>query len=241
MADKLFDSQIETLELHERSPIVFDMSDPGTGKTRVVAKAYLEHVHPAKLVVTCTKSTMQVVWENEFYAVAPEIQVQVLGANTRKHGLDPSKDVYVINHDGIKWLREEVNTNRSLRKIFAASMIANDESTYYKHRSSARAKAAADVSAMFQRRTNLSGSPMTNTVLDLWHQYYLLDQGKRLGWSFSKFRNSVCSPVPVTRDIVRWVDKPAAYGAVMDGPDITIRHPGGCQIFHPISARSTTS
>ena len=166
MADALFANQVETLKLWEDTNILFDMSDPGTGKTRVVVKAYTEHVHPGKLFVACTKSTMQSVWEREVMYTEPSLQVQILGASARgKQGLDLSKDVFVFNHDGIKWLRQELSVNRRLRTIFGESMLANDESTYYKHNSSARSRAAAAVAKCFKYRTNLSGAPMTRSVL----------------------------------------------------------------------------
>ena len=225
LVEGLFEHQGRTVARHNKSPILFDMSDPGTGKTRVPIVVYLQHVHPGKLVVFSTKTTMHNVWENEILDVAPHLQVQLLTPQARKRGMDMSKDVFVINHDGAKWLRDLVTTDKRMKGLLAESMLVNDESTYFKHHTSQRSKAVARVAPLFGRRTNLSGAPMTLSVLDLWHQYYLLDQGKRLGWSFSKFRNSVCTPVPVTRDIVRWVDKPAAYSVVMGlVQDITIRH-----------------
>lgn len=223
----LFTNQHDSLKLYRSSSIVFDMSDPGTGKTRTVLAAYLELVYGdgGKLFVFCTKTTMEIVWAMEILDFAPHLKFQLLNATTRKQGLDPSADVYIINHDGIKWLTAVPGPSASLRAIFARSMICFDESSYFKHRTSDRSKAAARIAPMFAYRCNLTGTPMANTVLDLWHQAFLLDQGKRLGWSFTKFRNSVCTPIPVFRDVVRWVDKPAAYTAVSGLlKDITLRH-----------------
>lgn len=205
------------------------MSDPGTGKTRTVLAAYLELVYGdgGKLFVFCTKTTMEIVWAMEILDFCPQIKFQLLNANTRKKGMDPSADIYIFNHDGVKWLAAGGGgtISASLKALFGRSMLCSDESSYFKHRGSDRSKAIARIAPYFKYRNNQSATPMSNTVQDLWHQAFILDQGKRLGWSFSKFRNSVCSPVPVTRDIVRWVDKPAAYTAVSGLlKDITLRH-----------------
>ena len=40
----------------------------------------------------------------------------------------------------------------------------------------------------------MSGTPNSNTILDLWHPTLLVDEGTRLGPRFYTFRSAVCSP-----------------------------------------------
>lgn len=73
----------------------------------------------------------------------------------------------------------------------------------------------------------MTGTPNSNTITDIWHQAYILDQGKRLGFSFYKFRDTVCTPHQVGRmaQAIRWEDKEGAEEAVFGLlADIVIRH-----------------
>ena len=48
----------------------------------------------------------------------------------------------------------------------------------------------------FEYRIAMSGTPNSNTILDVWHPAYLIDDGERLGKRFYGFRSAVC-PTPV--------------------------------------------
>lgn len=66
-----------------------------------------------------------------------------------------------------------------------------------------------------------------NGVLDLWHQYFLLDDGKRLGKSYFAFRAAVCHPEQVgpQPNMVKWTEKPGIANIVAAlVKDITIKH-----------------
>lgn len=210
------------------------MSEPGAGKTWPALEAYAKYVYPKKLMVTCTRSTMLSVWAREVATHYQGMRVSVLAAEKRIERWREDADVYVINHDGPKWLRLHLP---DVRKRFAGGMLVNDESSYYKHRTSDRSKAILEVRRFFERVANLTGSPDTNTITDLWFQAYLLDYGRRLGTSFYKFRNDTCTPVPTYGGrYVEWQDKPGAELAVAQLlRDITVRHP--CRPLPPNTKR----
>ena len=70
----------------------------------------------------------------------------------------------------------------------------------------------------------MSGTPNSNTILDIWHPALLIDGGERLGARFFSFRNQVCTP-KFNGFANVWIDKPGAEEAVADRlRDITIRH-----------------
>lgn len=192
-------AQLKTVKLHSQSPIVFDTSEPGTGKTRSAGEAYLRFSYPKKLLVLCTRSTMVAVWVEDLKKFYPHLRVLVLSAEKRLEHWRMEADVYICNHDGVKWLADRMP---EVRTRFEGGMLAVDESSYYKHRTSARSQAVAAVRRCFRRITLLTGTPNSNTILDIWHQAYLLDSGKRLGNSFYKFRNDTCKPVPVRKSVV---------------------------------------
>lgn len=71
----------------------------------------------------------------------------------------------------------------------------------------------------------MTGTPNGNSITDVWHQVFILDDGQRLGKSFYAFRDSVCSPKQVGPNAMKWTDKEGAEEAVFGLlSDIVIRH-----------------
>src|SRR5690606_26974952 len=76
-------------------------------------------------------------------------------------------------------------------------------------------------------RYALNGTPNPNSVMELWHPALLIDDGKRLGTSYTRLRSSVQVPTQVgpMSNHIRWDDKPGANQAVNELlSDITVRH-----------------
>ena len=70
----------------------------------------------------------------------------------------------------------------------------------------------------------MSGTPNSNTILDIWHPTLLVDDGERLGVRFFQFRSQVCTP-KFNGFANEWIDKPDAEDAVaIRLRDITIRY-----------------
>lgn len=131
-------------------------------------------------------------------------------------------DVYVTNHDAVK---ELLKYPKSFWKDFDTIII--DESTAYKHRDSQRSKAVAKLIKNFKYRRIMCGTPTSNGICDLWHQIYLLDEGKRLGKSYISFRNAVCTPEQVgpMPNMIKWHDKEGIEDKIfLLINDIVVRH-----------------
>jgi len=209
-----------------KTDIVYDCSDPGTGKTFVRIKVY-EARHKTvrgrkKALVLAPKSLLRSTWANDFRKFAPKIKVCVATADVRAETFAEDADVYVTNIDASKWLA------RQHKKFFDQfDELIIDESSAYKHPTSQRSKAVAKIAKFFKYRSCMTGTPNGRSITDVWHQVFILDGGKRLGPSFYAFRNSVCAPTQVGRDpkAMRWDDKDGAEEAVFGLlQDIVIRH-----------------
>ena len=216
--------QAVSIKHSTKTDIVFDCSDPGTGKTavRVWTFARRRKAKGGKLLVLAPRTLLRNVWFNDFKKFAPHLKVSVANAANREKAFAEDADVYVTNVDAVKWLAKQ-------KKPFfnEFSEIVVDESTCYKHNSSQRSKAAGSIMKYFKYRALLTGTPNSNTITDIWHQVKLLDDGRRLGPSFYAFRNSVCTPVQVGRSaqMVQWQDREGAEEAVFGLiSDIVIRH-----------------
>lgn len=122
--------------------------------------------------------------------------VQILGeADVRDDALMSKGDVYVINYDNVPWLMERLK-----RKKWPFRIVIADESTRLKSfrgefrineygtrwlqcsgKGSVRAAALAAIAEHVGRWINLTGTPATNGLKNLWGQNWFVDFGERLG------------------------------------------------------------
>jgi SNF2 family DNA or RNA helicase len=216
--------QVISLKHNDKTPVVFDTSDPGTGKTfvRIMAFAKRRAKGSGCLLVLAPRSLLRSVWYNDFKKFAPHLKVSIANAANREQAFSEDADVYVTNVDAAKWL---VKKPAAFFKKFDEFTV--DESTAFKHHTSQRSKAMAKIATRFKYRSCLTGTPNGNSITDVWHQAFILDEGARLGNSFYKFRDTVCIPKQVgrTAQAVRWEDREGAEEAVFSLlSDIVIRH-----------------
>lgn len=219
-----FKHQAVSMKRLKASPIIFDTSDPGTGKTRSEVEdfAIRRRAGGKCMLVLATKSLLDPAWAADFAKFAPDMKVSLAYAANRQKAFDEPADVYVTNHDAVKWLAAKP---AGFFKKFDTLVI--DESTAFKHNTSLRSKAAAKIVKYFAYRRLLTGTPNSNGVCDLWHQVFLLDDGARLGRSFFQFRSAACVPEQVgpMPNMIKWVDRPGIEATLATLlRDITIRH-----------------
>lgn len=216
--------QIKSIKHDADNPVVLDLSDAGTGKgfVRIVTYAERRSQGAGCMLVLAPRSLLRSVWFNDFKKFAPQLKVVVATASSREEAFSEEADVYVTNHDAVKWL---VNKKPIFWKKFSELVV--DESPAFKHHTSQRAKALVKISKHFSHRKMLTATPTSNGICDIWNQVFILDEGKRLGPSYFSFRNSVCEAQQVGRvaHAVRWTDKVGAEEAVYGLlNDIVVRH-----------------
>jgi hypothetical protein len=220
----LFAHQKQTIEAFRGKPATFDASDPGTGKTLTeieIIRARVKSDRRAILVVA-PKSLLRTAWANDIRKFAPELLVSIAYAENREKAFAVPADVYITNHDATKWL---VKQPPKFFKRFSTLVV--DESSAFKHHTAQRSKALGKIRKYFDFCHLMNGTPNTNSITDVWHQYFICDGGQRLGKSFYAFRSHVCQPKQTgpMPNMVEWVDRPGAELAVADlVKDITIRH-----------------
>ena len=219
-----FKHQTTSSDFQAANPVVFDMSDPGTGKTRAYLDGFIQRRKEGKsqrCLVIAPKSILEPAWVNDIRKFTPHLSCSVAYAKNRVKAFQTRADIYITNHDAVKWIE------KNPWAINEITDIAVDESTAFKNPTSGRSKSLKKIIPTFPNRTLMTGTPMPNTVTDVWHQAFLLDKGERLGSSFWAFRASVCEPVqtgPATT-MVQWRDKegsPEAVAALLG--DITVRN-----------------
>ena len=104
----------------------------------------------------------------------------------RERALAVEADIYCTNYDNLVWLRKELGDAWPFKTVVA------DEFTRLKsfriRQGGSRARALGQVAhTHVSRFIGLTGTPAPNGVKDLWGQIWFLDQGERLGRTFSAF------------------------------------------------------
>jgi SNF2 family DNA or RNA helicase len=100
-------------------------------------------------------------------------------------------------------------------------MIVIDELSSFKSSKSARFRALRTVRPRVKRVVGLTGTPAPNSLIDLWPQLYLLDQGERLGKTVTGYRDKYFFVEKQHQNIVyKYGIKPEAsqtiYGLIQD-------------------------
>lgn len=224
MIPPLFKNQAQSIKFLGVRPRGLDTSDPGTGKTRVHAEVFAKRRKKGSgaALIVAPRSLLQTAWEADIKRFLPHLKTSVAYAANRAKAFEADVDVYIINTDGVTWLA------RQKPKFFKRfSTLITDEASAFKHHTSQRSKALAKIRKYFEFRYLLSGTPNSNSVTELWHLLFILDDGKRLGDSFFKFRNTVANSIQTgpQPNMVTWEDKPGSIEAVASIiSDISIRH-----------------
>jgi hypothetical protein len=224
MIPPLFAHQTESIEFFRGKPATFDASDPGTGKTRVGIEVFRARLlnDPRAVLILAPKSLLKAAWSSDIRKYAPELMISVAYAENREKAFAAPADVYITNHDAAKWL---VKQPKSFFKRFSTLIV--DECGAFKHPTSQRSKALEKISQHFEFRHGMNGTVAPNSIVEMHHQYKILDGGKRLGKSWFGFRSAVCQPQQngPQPNMVKWIDRPGAEVAAADlVKDMTMRH-----------------
>lgn len=220
----LFKHQKTSINFMKERTRVLDSSDPGTGKTRVQIELFAQRRRAGgnAALIIAPKSLLRSAWQDDFEKFAPDIKTVVCAATNREEGFASEADVYITNTDAVKWLATKPP------KFFGRfDTLIIDELSSFKHGTSQRSKALNKIKRHFKYRYGLTGTPNANSITDIWHQVFVLDDGKRLGTSFVRFRNSVCKPEQVgpQPNMLKWRDRPGAEAAVGHLiADMVVRH-----------------
>jgi SNF2 family DNA or RNA helicase len=196
-----FESQRVTADLLTIARRAYVLSEMGVGKTRAALWAY-DYLRREGLVncllVAAPLSTLSAVWENEIFENFPHLTTAVLyGDKKRRLKLLAGKaDVFIVNHDGVKVLHQELFRDGRL------DCLLIDELASYRNARSDRWKFMAPIVRRSQYAWGLTGSPTPNEPTDAYGQTKLLTPGNA-GPSFKSFKDLTMRQVGTFRWIPR--------------------------------------
>ena len=114
---------------------------------------------------------------------------RVIGSREKRlAALQEPADVFVINRENVEWLVD------LYRKDWPFDMVVVDELSSFKSSTAKRFRALRSVRPMIRRFVGLTGTPTPNSLMDLWPQMYLIDQGERLGKTITGYRQRYFLP-----------------------------------------------
>ena len=165
---------------------------PGMGKTSIALTAaerlLYDRFTVSKVLVIAPLRVAEDTWsrESEKWDHLRHLRVsRVLGsARQRSAALEREADVYCINRENVDWLVSRYGLS------WPFELVIVDELSSFRNPSARRFKALRKVRPLVKYLWGLTGTPRPRSLLDLWAQVYLLDQGARLGKKFTAYRNA---------------------------------------------------
>jgi len=222
----LWPHQKQSIKFFANKPKHLDLSDPGTAKTRVQLEMFADRRRNGGkcALVLAPKSLLEPAWAKDAAEFVPDMRCSIAYATNREAAFKMNADIYITNTDAVKWLEKQP------KKFFDKfDTLIIDELIAFKHKTSARSKALANIAQRFDYRSGLNGTLTSGRVSDAWHQIFIIDDGDRLGVNFYRFRSLTHTPKLVDigrgKTVTEWVEKEGAIEAVASMiSDISIRH-----------------
>ncbi len=168
----------------------------GLGKTVVTLTAIdlliYDRLEISRVLIIAPKKVAEATWQDEAakWSHLKHLRIStVLGTEKqRKAALDVPADIYIINRENTPWLVHH------LGRKWDFDMVVLDEASSFKNHAAQRFKALKAVRPRIHKIVELTGTPRPNSLLDLWAQIYLLDQGERLGKYITHYRKTYFWP-----------------------------------------------
>ncbi len=190
---------------------------PGLGKTSIALTAadrlLYDSFEVSKVLVIAPLRVAEDTWsrESEKWDHLRHLRIsKVLGsAQQRRAALARSADIYCINRENVAWLVKYYGLD------WPFDLVIVDELSNFRNPSSQRFKALRKVRPLVKHLWGLTGTPRPRSLLDLWAQVYLLDQGGRLGRTFTAYRDRYFTPGRQNGYVIyEWAPRPGAEDQV---------------------------
>lgn len=200
----LRDYQVKAIDWITEKPYAGIFMDMGLGKTAsaltAVQKLFAAEENGPVLVVGPIR-VIETVWRQEalLWDQTSTITFSLIRGRTpqqRLQALQSQADIYLINPESFIWLLELFTIYPpSPQRPFPFSTLIIDESSTFKNVGSKRFQKLRHKLKLWKRRYILTGTPRPNKLLELWPQVFILDQGERLGTSYTKFKEKYFEPI----------------------------------------------
>ena len=187
----------------------------GLGKSVITLTAIqelIDTIEVSKVLVVAPKKVAESTWVQEAASWEHLRDLRVISVHgskeRRQRLLNTPGDIYVVGRDIIASVLEYCAS-----KGIRFDMLVIDEMTSFKNSAAKRFRALRKMRPMFDRVVGLTGTPIPNGLKDLWAQMYLVDMGKSLGRSKTRYIDAFFYPVKRNNITIKY---PPKHGAVED-------------------------
>lgn len=209
----------------KREPFKMIVSDMGSGKTGATldaARHLLDHLQVERILVVGPKLVAKETWKDEIetweHTKCLSKAVCVGTPKQRQAALAADAEITCINRETLTWLWKEVgglagwkwdmviidesSTFKAGKKRTSKTRVRDKKSGVMRTRKGGRMTRFGVLAAArpkIRRLIELTGTP--GELIDLWGQFYLLDQGERLGHDRNAFEGRWFSKNQYTHEI----------------------------------------
>lgn len=168
----------------------------GLGKTVVTLTAIKELIYErfeaSKVLVVAPLRVARDTWPAEVqkwdHLKRLKLSLVIGSEKERKAALRKPADIYIINRENVNWLVGYYGRG------FPFDLVVLDELSSFKSAKAQRFKSLRQIRPYVPRVIGLTGTPAPNSLVDLWPQLYLLDQGERLEKTITAYRTKYFKP-----------------------------------------------
>lgn len=183
---------VKFIKENKKSALFLDMGLGKTVSTLTALSELQEDLAIKRTLIIAPLRVCNTVWkqEAEKWSHLKHLKINICTgtSSNRLTKINQRADIYIINHENVKWLLENCK--------WKWDSIVIDESTTFKNHASKKFIYLSKVIKYTNYRTLLTGTPSPNGLTDLWAQIYLLDEGERLGKNITSFRKTYCTKDP---------------------------------------------
>jgi SNF2-related domain/Helicase conserved C-terminal domain len=225
--------QLEAVRFMVNRPAAGLFIDPGGGKSSITLAAFLVRLNAGrakKLLIVSKLRIVQFTWGAEITKWRFPFRHCVMHGPKKQELLESDDyDVHLTNFDSLAWLAKQ--PQRLLRKF---DMLVIDESSAIKDGRTLRFRSLKKILPLIKYRHILTGSPMPQSLEDLFSQTFALDLGQTFGPYITMFRNEYM--VPAGYKGYEWVPKPDAEKRIFEKlAPVVLRLPPDLIKLPPIS------
>ena len=181
-----FPHQIEAIEYISNKENVSLFDEQGLGKTKIVIEALCNNMEDGIIdgaLIICKKHLI-VNWKEEIETHSYLKYISLIGSTNEKGiAFMGYSHFYIINYESVIGEVERLKKFLKIRKM----AIVLDESHKIKNPDAKVTKAIFELKDLAKKRIIITGTPIANKPLDLWAQFYFLDDGNLLGNNFNDF------------------------------------------------------
>jgi SNF2 family DNA or RNA helicase len=169
---------------HNRCAALF--ADPGLGKTVITLTLIRALKHDPQfrgVLLLAPLRTLRTVWQAEIrkWDQFNHLTSTIL---TRQNGyVPPGYDIYLLGIESMHWIFPYLKAAH-----LPFNLLVIDELSKFKNHTSKRFKGLAKYIGRFPRRIGLTGSPASRSLMNLFSQSYLIDEGAAFGRYVTRFR-----------------------------------------------------